>query len=283
MFLVGCSGRLDVQPVSVRVPVPAPLAPGNYFRHGYSTCADCVIPEWAVVLRVTSDEGVAASVAREASSYLPIGYPWLQHTDDLALADSSEEGIAVVGGLFATVASARAWMNVTRLPEGARLLRLLGSEEAIARWHRAEASEGGGARLRTVVTIGLGDAVAAYPPDAVPEFARAIDPDVVPRCFVRPFDSFTVTLDELFGTRSRGWAPVRCAGEPAFVRWSDTLLESTLRTVDDRDHRLVQVVDVECDRPTFGEWRYDRSGRRELRSEDVRLVPEPTSRSCEEP
>lgn len=263
--------------------VPDPLPPGNYFRHGYSTCPTCETPQWAVVLAIVDDGMTAASIARSSAAELPVGYPWIQHTDDLALDETGTSGVAIVGGLFASSDAARTWMRATRLPAGSRLVRLTPSAVAIERWQRIEASEGGGAELHTVVTIADGEPVPAYAPDAVRDTTGTIDPESAPSCIVRPFDTFVITHDELFGPRSRDFAPVRCRGELAYVRWTSTSLESTVLPYGDHGHRLVQVVDVSCDRPTFAEWDYDRAGRRPLAAGHARIGPVRDEAPCEDP
>jgi len=253
--------------------VAIPLPPGNYVGHGYSTCPRCELPRWAVIVAIVSDAPRASSIARELDGRLPLGYPWLQHTDDLALEANGERGIIVVAGLFQSRTAARGFMRATPLPDGTRLVRLASREFAAHRYYANERTPEGRENLRSVVTIAHGEPVYAYAPDDVPNYGEEPEPRGFPRCVVRPLESFEVTYEELYSAHAYDWAPVRCDGELAYVRWTDTLLESTILAMPDGSHRLVQLVEVLCDQPAFREWRYDRTGRRPLEPDDVRVGP----------
>src|SRR5262245_2568858 len=70
----------------------------------YETCYDCEDPK-AIVAYVVQSPAAAKQIARGLEGTLPLGLPYIIHTDELGL---SPRGIAVVTGSFSTVDAAKA-------------------------------------------------------------------------------------------------------------------------------------------------------------------------------
>jgi hypothetical protein len=263
---------------------PAPgaervLPAGLYFRSGSyvsGRCPDCPRPTHAALVGVHALPGDAERAARAVPpEALPPGYPWAVHTDDLGLADDRRRGLAVVAGLFASLADADAWLAAASCLRG--LVRLAPLLEAAPEEGPADPP----ARRVAVVQVGPAGPVPAYAPadldrleEAVPdtggdadELRRVAARRLAPVCHVPGGALFTFFhgehgyADEVYRYR-RQWAPVRCAGRLAYVPWTATLLESLVTREPDGSYRLHQVISVECDRATWDEWPYDARGRR---------------------
>ena len=78
-----------------------------------------------------------------------------------------------------------------------------------------------------------------------------------------PGDTLFLVTDNEVAFRFH-WAPVHCGATAAYVRWTDTLLDTVILGAPDHTAMLVQVVDVSCDVPLLRRWRYDERGRQPL-------------------
>jgi hypothetical protein len=245
---------------------PAPLPAGLYFRSfQYSTCKGCPTPTTAVLIgSYTTAEQASRTLAAIPAAELPLGYPLAAHTDELGIA-SGQPGVALVAGLFAERASAEAFVRAHPALHDATVVAVLPDDEL--RKLRAARYGEGEQKAPFVVRLAADD---------VPAYARAgIDPegDQLPRIGEKPRELrelCRLSRPALFVSSAwddrgfyRVWAPVDCGGQPAYVRWQDTLIESTVERQPDGTYVLTQVVDVVEDSPTLGRWRYDAGGRRE--------------------
>lgn len=110
------------------------LPAGLYFRSGHyekRACAACKEPKVVATAGVFANAKEAENALRAlAEGSLPLGYPWVVHTDELGLADATHRGIAVVTGLFASYEDANAWRTANTLtPATARLTALADDDE----------------------------------------------------------------------------------------------------------------------------------------------------------
>jgi hypothetical protein len=149
---------------------------------------------------------------------------------------------------------------------------LADAEEAFARLYPGTDER----RLRMVVRISEGAPASAYAQADLDRLVARFETEghgesawldahvaaLRPACRLNPGRVFVVEatdLDDLLGWYA--WAPVRCGDVAARVRWTDTLMSSTVRVRPDGTVVLRQVTSVECDRAFVDAWRYGPDGR----------------------
>lgn len=222
----------------------------------------CPTPAVALVARAHADTQEATATVRSLRGRaLAPGYPWAVAEPYAGLAGS---GIAVVVGLFASVADAEAWR--ARLPDvPLTVAPLLPEREALAALQAYQAGR------RAVVQIIAPAPVPAY---AEEDLDRLLSNDrrerasVRPRCMVDPDTVFDAAGHTSYGHTV---SPVRCGAETAFVRRTTTNVEAVVwRGRDGRD-RISQVTEVACDCPTHTTWVLD--GRRRTRPDETTACP----------
>ena len=144
-------------------------------------------------------------------------------------------------------------MSLASKEEHAKRLNPLGEPE-----HRAVQIAGSGlARAYSELAIAnvKGDDRAPWP-----------EPDSEPICTLERGHVFVADSD-ILGSLFYRWAPVKCDEQPAFVRWVDTRLSSTVVSKEGKA-QLLQVCGADCDAPVVYAWNYGpegRSGKAELR------------------
>ena len=240
------------------------LPAGLHFRqHTFNTCTKpsrCAAPKAAVLVGVARTAAGAerrTAQAEQVRPALPPGYPLVVHTDELGLDDATLDGVAVVAGLFLTAADAHRWKGAcATLHPTARVLPLATSGEALTRLPT------GMLRRHYVTRISAGPPVPAYAEQDLEQLHPVAGaPRVAPMCTLKPGRLF------IFNTRHvrwYKWAPVRCGNRKAYVRWTSSLLASTVMRRPHGKTLLRQVTRVVCEHPQLSTWRYDNTGRRQL-------------------
>ena len=243
------------------------LPAGLYFR-GYSTCDGCPEPGAAALIGIyESLEEARAAMESVPEGALPLGYPMLAHTDEVGLVNKAR-GVAVIAGLFRSPEAASDWRSAQ---EGAlaraSLEALLDWDGLVARRDEIFADHPtDDLPERFIVRIDAPGPVEAYSLDAIRTHYEEKDWDsepsgLAPMCTVKTGDVFVGDMDPSKLIHYR-WAPITCGGESAVVRWSHTLIGSTVARKPDGTYTLTQVVGAECDAPFFQSWPTTRQGRR---------------------
>jgi hypothetical protein len=260
----------------VAQPVAGVLPAGLYFRNGYlryATERDWPDPTCAAALGPFTDEAAADRALQVGAPAAGApGYPLVLHTEQLRLADRDAYGVVIVLGLYADAAAARAHVAASGLVE-ARVLPLMDFESSLAaeNWAAGDGTDRFGP-VKYVVRLAPGPAVPAYARAGMEalDARRATDTDespIAPACMLEAGSWFVVGYEELWEV-GRRWAPVRCGGEPAFVPWTATLLETLVEPLAGGGWRMVQVGDVSCDVACFCEWPVLVDGSRVVEGED---------------
>jgi hypothetical protein len=248
---------------------PQPLLPaGLCFRAGYlHQVPGCGPAQAAVVIGVYPTVAAAAkALAAFPAGRLPLGYPFVERAEVIGLA-GIDEGVALVAGFLRDSDAARTWQEAHReLLGDATIVELVGDEERDASLRKKYGDDH--ARQHVIVRIQAGGALAYDPRSIEATLGHVHDRDdlgVVPPGQLQP--ACQLPGDALFDTTVGGlsffyrWAPVECAGRPAYVRWTQTLLDAAVLAHPDGSYRVVQVVEVSCDVPTLARWSYDQHGR----------------------
>jgi hypothetical protein len=189
------------------------------------------------------------------------GYPLVVHTDELGVVPSElpAEGIALVGGLFESTAEARVF---SARQSSARVVRLLSADEAFAELSR---KYGDATRHLFIARISAGPPVPAYERSGIDPQGEEVpvigeEPHKLEElCRIAPGSIFLVRHEDMLHPRE--WVPVDCEGKPAYVRWTDTLVEASIVPRQQGMLCLIQVMSVSCDAPELGYFRYDAQGR----------------------
>lgn len=216
---------------------------GMWFRTvgWYETEFDgCPQPAVALLVRANTAAEATATVRALRRRGLSPGYPWVVSEPNLGV---DGDGIAVVVGLFATVADAQAWRS--RSPD----LTLVAAPVLT----QAAALER--ARQRFPVThVVAPSPVAAYAYDDVrglnPDDPHAIDA-IRPLCFIEPDTVFRPTS---VGVRGHAWEPVSCGARGAVVPQEATLTRAVVCHGRDGQTLVHQVTDVACDCALYTTW-----------------------------
>jgi hypothetical protein len=241
---------------------PTALPAGIYFRHHiYSTCPGCPTPGAVVLLGVYPDIASARRALAQISTAVPPGYPLVVHTDELGIVPSElpAEGIALVGGLFESMDHAREFFAHQ---SSARVVPLMSADKAFADLRR---KHGDARRNRFIARIGAGPPVPAYDRSGIDPQGEEVpvigqeSPELEELCRIPPGSIFLVRHEDVL--HHREWVPVDCEGKPAYVRWTDTLVEASIVPRLDGTLCLIQVMSVSCDVPELGYYRYDAQGR----------------------
>jgi hypothetical protein len=261
-IVVSLTGGCGAEPVrstppeqpAVVAPDVEPLPAGLYWT-GYKTCEACQRPA-AMTAAVAKTLDHARDLARRAAGKLPVGYPFVVHTDQLA--SSASDGIAVIFGLHASDADADRWLAHQQQ------LGLASAKYAIS-------DDPPTVESRQIVTQVIeGAAVAAYRPVDVEVAERAAyeaqqwpSPEEVgaglePACTLEAGSIFVAEEVELEWYR---WAPVRCGEGRGLIPWRHSRLGNAVVIRRGDGHVLRQVTAVDCDSPSFQEWAYSRGGK----------------------
>jgi hypothetical protein len=256
---------------SAPAPSPVPPAPANgddgllpsslCFRPGYlSRVEGCKQRSHvaALVFGVYPTPELASRALRTVPrTALPPGYPLAAHVDELGLS-GADKGIAIVAALFSDDAHAQAWADAHAgtLP-GVTVAKLRPTTDAHPFVIRIQAG-GASAYDRGPIDRLLHKSSLSYDEmrGAVPE------KDLKVVCKL-PSDTLFLASGSDVSFRFH-WAPVHCGDTAAYVRWTDTLVDTVILWAPDRTTTLVQVVDVSCDVAVLGRWRYDERGRQPL-------------------
>ncbi len=240
------------------------LPAGLYFRHHtYDTCSDkrsCAPAKAAVLVGIARTAAGAERRAAQAGRTLPAlptGYPLVVHTDELGLADGTLEGVAVVAGLFRNLRAAHRWHTACgALHPAARVLPLANSPAAFSRLPADMP------RRHYVVRIDQGLPTPAYAEQDLEQLHPSAPPaKVAPLCSLSPGRLFVFNTRHI---RWYKWAPVRCGNRKAYVRWTRSLLATSVLRRPGGVTLLRQVTGVDCEHPQLTTWRYGPRGRRPL-------------------
>jgi hypothetical protein len=240
------------------------LPAGLCFRPGYLSrfngCSSSPHPVAAVIGVYATPELASAALRAVPRGRLPMGYPLAVHVDEVGL-DWPEKGIALIAGLFADEARAQAWATAhAGVFDGVKLAKLLDARPGRAHPPFVIRIQAGGATAYDRRPIDRLLQKESMSNDEMRGTVTAQDMKALCRL---PGDTlFTATYEDV--SFHRAWAPVHCGGTPAYVRWTDTLLDTVIFANADGTGKLVQIIDVSCDEPTFGWWRYDEHGRHPL-------------------
>lgn len=231
------------------------------FRPGYlSRVEGCKQQSHAVALVFgvyPTPELASRALRTVPHAALPPGYPLAAHVDELGLS-GTEKGIAMIAALFSDDAHAQAWADAHAgvLPRVtvAKLGPTIDAHPFVIRIQAGGAS----AYDRHPIDRSLHKSSLSYDEmrGAVPE------KDLKVVCKL-PSDTLFLASGSDVSFRFH-WAPVHCGDTAAYVRWTDTLLDTVILGASGRTATLVQVVDVACDVPVLHRWRYDERGRQPL-------------------
>lgn len=285
-----------------------PLPAGLYFRDGHyehRACPNCKEPTWAVITGVygaIDDANQAISAAYEHRPSLPAGYPWATHTQDLAIEDASQQGVVIVTGLFTKEADAKQWALTH--DKGWKVTRLATREVALERLYDRQGDSAHVEEDEHVFQLEYDDRrqpVAAYAPADLTKLFKTLDGQswssfeeykatrqelteaLEPTCQVPAGKLFLTRGYDDFNRFQRAFLPVSCDdGALAYVPLYSTRHQAVMAPAENGQHRLVQVIIVECDVAYFQEWRYSsEAGRRAPRENETLLALE--SSGCGEP
>ncbi|MFO0679089.1 MAG: hypothetical protein U0169_21360 [Polyangiaceae bacterium] len=250
------------------------LPAGLYFRSGHfemAACTGCKAPKVVATAGIFANAKEAENAVKTlAEGALPVGYPWVVHTDELGLADPSMRGIAVVTGLFASYEDANAWRAANTVSvANARLTALADDDEYGERSRKGVDSD---FQRSIVVQLDASEDVPAYSEEDLARIEKtsAFEPQdlaaLAPKCRVSGKSVFTFPRErnrgsELVTRFHRAMVPVRCGRSVAFVPGSSTRFETVVGRGKDGRGFLRQVVDVVSDEPRVLEWRLDVAAR----------------------
>lgn len=218
----------------------AVLPAGVYFRTALS-CPGCPMPAAVVVGGVFEKESQAvASAALWQEQGLPPGYPFFAHSHELGLV-SAERGIVVVVAMFESLQDAEAWQAEVGSARS-EVLTLLDEETMYGQ----QASLVPDAERLRAVEVHPGEPVAAYDAAVVDRAEEQGDEvTLAPLCHIDGGSVFLATEAEISRTLY-SWAPVRCGAKPAYVRWREVRLWSTVKRISD-GAQLLQIVGASHD------------------------------------
>lgn len=287
---------------------PRPLPAGLYFRDGHyehRACPGCEEPRWAVITGVydaIEDANSAISPVYTRAPMLPAGYPWATHTQDLAIDDPSKQGVVVVTGLFAKESDAKQWSSahggdwsVVRLATHEVALERL--YERLGDINHVEEDE----HVFQLEHDARRQPVKAYAPADLEKLSKELDSKswnsfeeykamreemtnaLEPACELPSGKLFLTRGYDDFNRFQRAFLPTSCDdGQLAYVPLQHTRHQAVIAPTKDGNHRIVQVIIVECDVAFFQEWRYSiEAGRRPPREDETTLALE--SSGCGEP
>ncbi len=266
----------DVVPAEVRTVPHASeraelvLPAGLYFRSGHHekrACAGCKEPNVVATAGIFANAKEAENAVKSlAEGALPVGYPWVVHTDELGLADPSMRGIAVVTGLFASYEDANAWRTANALGTATARLTALADESEYG--ERTRKGWDADFQRTIVVQLDSSDDVPAYAEEDLARIEKTSNfsaEDVAaltPKCRASGKAVFTFTRDRDRGSSvvyrfHRAMHPVRCGRTVAYVLAAATRFETVAGRAKDGRGFIRQVSGVVSDTPEIVEWRLD--------------------------
>lgn len=200
----------------------------------------------------------ARDLLARAPESLPVGYPLVIHSDQIY--SDATAGILVIYGLHASLADADAWLGYQAA------VGIASSRYTIDPAIEPIAKED----ARVVTQVLAGTPQRAYRATDVEAAERAAyeaqqwpDPEAVASkleaaCTVEPgsIHDAEATFVEWYR-----WAPVKCGDAVALIPWRASRLGNAAVIRRRGGFVLRQVTAVECDAPTFQEWRYTKAGK----------------------